>query len=1004
MMEKNKSFKDISKEIPKVSVVILIEKYKFSELKKTLISIQDGNYLDKMDVHIFSKEKIEKINRDIKSFKLIKISTIKIINNFFETLKSYINILNEYLLFINVNDLLSIDYLRKMQLKVYETSSDVVISKYANIKKESISIYDSHNLYDFLQIEKNTFFDNYLETLNYVRELNCIYGKLINKNLFKTSIEQIDLVKKIKIEYLNFLLIFFIFKNAKKIEFLNGDLYFYNYKIQNKINLKNEINDIDYVFKIIKKIDLTEQQLIKIDKWKIYFYLILCKNNKNFFHEIISFLSDDEKDYFRRNYKINKPFYKLVSVTNNINELWKLKKKIYDSKIISFDVFDTLVLRNFWQPTDLFEILNYRVNELIEIKDFFDFKQIRIEAEKEARKKYKREITIDEIYEVISNQIPFLQKFINEIKNIEIEYEIKFSQKRCIAYELFSYAVFLKKQIYITSDMYLSEQVILKILNKNDYHSNDIDAIFVSSKTKKSKSDNQVWDYIINNKDVKTKDILHIGDNYHDDFLKPKNRKVNSYWLPKTTDIFVGKTKYHSSLFFRYLNSNSSISNTSSWINNFGIKTFFSLVANKFYDNPFRVTNINSDFENNPYLFGYFALGLFMISVTKWLIEIQKEKRYEIFNFNLRDGYLFKIFFDKIAHHENIKVKTNFTYFSRNSLIPILFISESSADKISFTNYFFNFFEHRKATYLIDKLKNVISEKDLNKLNDEFKDFDIKNINDLLIFIKFISENKINVDKNKFPKDQFKNVYLKKFFSDSKNSSALFDIGYSGRISSILKETFNIEFDEYYINSENDKSFQRQNKNKLNIKTFFDFVPNFRGWLREFIVSLQENGCVNFKYENKKFTEEFEHDYNNNIFNIALIKIIQKGAIDILDESLNIYGNDFKFISFRKMDLCIPLEFFYNYSKSCDRDFFENMYFENNFDWHSQTNSQNLISAIKNDWNIKYSNVSNFYKVLSWNDSYLNFSRFKKVFFYMLFDKKKLFRYFVSFIKSKIRR
>lgn len=994
------SLKTIINKIKKISIVISIEKYKFSKLKKTLLSIKKWNYTEKIDIFIFSYEKVNRISNNIKeNFINESVFVFKIKNNFCETVKENLENFSDYVFFINSGDTISIDFIRKMQMKIYENQANIIFTRYAKIKNKNVFIYNDQNFLEYLKIEKNNFFTSFISTENKIKELNNIFGKLVDKNILKKAFCDLKMNKEISLEQCSLMMLFMIFNNSEKIDFLEQDLYFLNNKFT-KSNLKNEIEEIIYIYDFIEK-NISKKHAKKIKNWKLNSFFNALNKYKEKKINLYKYIS--RNDYLSIEGINDEKSYQLVPILGNIWDNWKLKKKIYKHQIISFDIFDTLILRNFWEPTDLFEILNYKINKLTKIKDFFDFKQIRIIAEKEVRKKYKREITIDEIYEKILSILPFEKKIINEIKLSEIDLEIKYSQKRQIAYELFSYAVFLGKKIYITSDMYLDESSICKILNKSGYHLNDIDKIFVSSKIKKSKSENNIWDFIVSNEKIKKENIMHIGDNYFDDYIKPKKEKIDSFWLPKTTDLLMGKTKYHSSNLFKFLNSNSSIFRTLSWKTCFGAKTLFSLVANKFYDNPFKITTSNTDFENSPYLFGFFALGLFMISVTNWLIEIQKEKKYKIFNFNLRDGYLFKIFFDKIALYENIKVKTNFTYFSRNSLFPILFICEKNNNKISLANYFFNFLHSRNATYLIEKLKNVISDRDYENLNNKFKNFEIKNVDNLLTFVKFLYENNVNVDENKFPWKKFKFNYLKKFFSNSKNSTALFDIGYSGRISSILKETFNIEFDEYYINCENDKAFQRKNKNNIKIKTFYDFSPNLNGWLRESIVSFQGEGCTNFRYENNNFIEEFNDSSTNNFWNDILINIIQKGAIDILNESLKIYHEDFKLLHANKMELCIPLEYFYNYSSCSDRNFFKNIIHENDFDWHNQ-NEKEIENKLKNKWNENFSNKSNFYKILQWSEMYQKLSKLKKILFFLLIDKQKLFNIFLNFIKIKLRK
>ena len=66
-------------------------------------------------------------------------------------------------------------------------------------------------------------------------------------------------------------------------------------------------------------------------------------------------------------------------------------------EIISFDIFDTLIIRYVEKPEDIFSIIEYR------IKDAIDFKNKRINAEKIARRKFEREITIDDIYSELKN-------------------------------------------------------------------------------------------------------------------------------------------------------------------------------------------------------------------------------------------------------------------------------------------------------------------------------------------------------------------------------------------------------------------------------------------------------------------------------------------------------------------------------------------------------------------------------------------------------------------------
>ena len=45
------------------------------------------------------------------------------------------------------------------------------------------------------------------------------------------------------------------------------------------------------------------------------------------------------------------------------------------------------------------------------------------------------------------------------------------------------------------------------------------------------------------------------------------------------------------------------------------------VVANKYFDNPFRTFNRESDFNIDPYLIGYYAVGMYKFGVTNWLLR-----------------------------------------------------------------------------------------------------------------------------------------------------------------------------------------------------------------------------------------------------------------------------------------------------------------------------------------------------------------------------------------------
>lgn len=60
----------------------------------------------------------------------------------------------------------------------------------------------------------------------------------------------------------------------------------------------------------------------------------------------------------------------------------ELLKLIDANDYISFDIFDTLLFRKIYRPTDIFRILSNLALKKFNIKDFYN---IRVDSEKEAR-------------------------------------------------------------------------------------------------------------------------------------------------------------------------------------------------------------------------------------------------------------------------------------------------------------------------------------------------------------------------------------------------------------------------------------------------------------------------------------------------------------------------------------------------------------------------------------------------------------------------------------------
>ncbi len=177
--------------------------------------------------------------------------------------------------------------------------------------------------------------------------------------------------------------------------------------------------------------------------------------------------------------------------------------------IISFDVFDTLIVRSTLAvPSDLFDNLSPNPT----------FKDRRIEAEKRARAESgKEDITLEEIYEKLYSNPRERQ----EAMEREINAELKACKANPDALAFFNRCKEVGKRIIIISDMYLNSHTIQTILTNCGYDLTTV-PIYVSSEYSLTKRTGNLFKKVLEIERVRANEVLHLGDNPRSDYLRPK--------------------------------------------------------------------------------------------------------------------------------------------------------------------------------------------------------------------------------------------------------------------------------------------------------------------------------------------------------------------------------------------------------------------------------------------------------------------------------------------------
>lgn len=220
-----------------------------------------------------------------------------------------------------------------------------------------------------------------------------------------------------------------------------------------------------------------------------------------------------KRDLNRRNINID------IDFDENAQDFSRI---IEGADVISFDVFDTLLIRPFSNPTDLFEFIE-------KVENAPGFSEARQIAEKMARKIYPDEIRFDEIYDNIDKKFRYL-------KDKELEYEFKLLRLNRNIYDLYRQACEKNKIVIATSDMYLPREFLELVLKKENY--DKLDKVFVSSENRHTKGNKKLYLDILSYYKIAPSKIVHIGDNIIADKEKPREIGIKSYKIKKITEIF----------------------------------------------------------------------------------------------------------------------------------------------------------------------------------------------------------------------------------------------------------------------------------------------------------------------------------------------------------------------------------------------------------------------------------------------------------------------------------
>lgn len=203
---------------------------------------------------------------------------------------------------------------------------------------------------------------------------------------------------------------------------------------------------------------------------------------------------------------------------------------INDVEVVSFDVFDTLLLRCHYSPTDVFA-------EAADPHGPRSFRLRRIAAERIARfiHRHQEDVSLDQIY-----------RFLGAAPEREIYAERKSLFSNPEVQAIYRYALDRGKRVIAISDMYLPEPVIREALAGAGYTA--ISKVYVSNVVGLTKGGGRLFRHVIRDLGLDAHRILHVGDNAVSDYVLPRREGLRALHIPSTRARFEAGIPMHPGL------------------------------------------------------------------------------------------------------------------------------------------------------------------------------------------------------------------------------------------------------------------------------------------------------------------------------------------------------------------------------------------------------------------------------------------------------------------------
>lgn len=339
----------------------------------------------------------------------------------------------------------------------------------------------------------------------------------------------------------------------------------------------------------------------------------------------------------------------MLSDKERCRSMKEIKKAIDDAEIISFDIYDTLIMRNVFSPQDVFNLVELQLN--YRLKKTIPYQEMRNRTVSNLQ---KENYTLEELYDKMQELYP--DDEVDVYRTIELETESAVTVARRDMVEVYQYAAKQKKTIYLLSDMYLPSAYLLKILTEHGIKCDEAH-LWISGEMGISKKDRRMWEKYIE-EIVGKKKALHIGDSQEADIEYAQKVGIQAIKIASAANML------------------KEIIPVKIWAQTYSLYGSITLgiIADELFNSPFSWRSIdNKYYISTCRQFGKIVFGNVLLTYFLWLLGESKKRRISQLVFLSRDGYFLRQDYLNLIHklHVDGAPDVEYLFISRKAVLTL---------------------------------------------------------------------------------------------------------------------------------------------------------------------------------------------------------------------------------------------------------------------------------------------------------------------------------------------